>query len=462
MLSLNKPFSNVGLKEECQSRLDRAGSITRTTTFNSKAPMLSLLAIQYSFNPLVCLCKILRLALSVASIKALMKRKLLLTLLIFSMLSATRSVAQPGLSPDKTDLIEILVKVLHLSTKPKPSGKNKISFSVIPTTSSNGGKTIFVSAINAAFIIGNNDSTNFSSVFFLPYTNFSDNIGFGIKQNLFTNHNTWNLPGEMRISRIAQFTYGLGSNTTEKDKVDLNYTNFRVYLNANRKLSQGYFAGFGLDYDNYYDINSTASPTGSNAFTNHGIGTGTSSSVVGVNFNLLHDNRKNSINPNGGWYSAMIYRVNPSAINFSEWASIYLDLRKYFRLNSQMRKIIAVSGFYWGTDGNVPYLNLPGTQLEFTGRSGRGYALGRFRGKAMMYLEGEYRFDISRNGLWGGVIFTNLQSFSNTGGEFTSINPAAGVGARIKFNKESETNLTLDFGFGQNSFSFNIGLGEFF
>ena len=81
----------------------------------------------------------------------------------------------------------------------------------------------------------------------------------------------------------------------------------------------------------------------------------------------------------------------------------------------------------------------------------------------MLYVEGEYRFDISRNGLFGGVAFLNFQSISEpTTGRFEYINPAIGFGGRIKFNKEADTNLGIDFGFGANSFSLSIVLGEWF
>jgi hypothetical protein len=378
------------------------------------------------------------------------------------LLHKSLAFAQPSPNHPTTDLIEIAIRAFHISIKEKPPGEKRISFSIIPATESAGGKRVFVSAINAAFILGHQDSTNLSSIFFLPYTNFSDNLGFGIKQNLFTGGNVWNLPGEIRISKIFQYTYGLGSNSSIEDRVNLNYNNFRIYFNANRNISSGYFAGAGIDYDSYYNISSTTTAIG-NLFEKYSTGTGGSSATMGLNFNVLHDNRKNQINPSNGWYAALIYRINPLRSTDEKWTSIYADIRRYFRLNSTQRKIIAVSGFYWGADGAVPYLNLPGTQLEFTGRSGRGYSWGRFRGKQMLYFESEYRFDISRNGLFGAVVFANAQSLSEElTNEFRAINLAAGFGARIKFNKESDTNLTLDFGFGKDSFGFYIGLGEFF
>ena len=80
----------------------------------------------------------------------------------------------------QTDLIEVTIKALHLTFKEKPPGKKRVSFSFIPvSTTSSGGNKIFVSSINAAFILGPEDSTNVSSIYFLPYTDFSENIGFG-------------------------------------------------------------------------------------------------------------------------------------------------------------------------------------------------------------------------------------------------------------------------------------------
>src|SRR5690606_21012925 len=101
--------------------------------------------------------------------------------------------------------------------------------------------------------------------------------------------------------------------------------------------------------------------------------------------------------------------------------------------------------------------------MEFGSRSGRGYSIGRYRGKQMLYGESEYRFDITANGLWGGVVFANVQSFTEMESErFEYLKIGAGAGLRLKFDKKSATNVTLDFGFGKDSFSVRVNLGEFF
>jgi hypothetical protein len=96
--------------------------------------------------------------------------------------------------------------------------------------------------------------------------------------------------------------------------------------------------------------------------------------------------------------------------------------------------------------------------------SGSGYAEGRFRGINMVYTEAEYRYRIMKNGFLGGVFFINSASFIEPlSNKFEKINTSMGLGLRIKVNKLSNTNLTIDYGFGQNgSKGFAFGLNEIF
>ena len=81
----------------------------------------------------------------------------------------------------------------------------------------------------------------------------------------------------------------------------------------------------------------------------------------------------------------------------------------------------------------------------------------------MLYGEGEWRVDLSRDGFWGGVVFANVQSYAEpAGGNFAYLLPAGGVGLRVKFNKRNNMNLTMDIGLGKNSFNWHLNLGEFF
>jgi hypothetical protein len=123
--------------------------------------------------------------------------------------------------------------------------------------------------------------------------------------------------------------------------------------------------------------------------------------------------------------------------------------------------------------GQLPYLGLPAIGWDARNRSGRGYVQGRFRGTAEAYAEAEYRFRITENGLLGGVVFANVQTFStapvsylgyfNQGENlFQNLRPAGGIGLRFMMNRQSRTNITLDFTVAEKTFGLYFGAGEAF
>jgi hypothetical protein len=97
----------------------------------------------------------------------------------------------------------------------------------------------------------------------------------------------------------------------------------------------------------------------------------------------------------------------------------------------------------------VPYLALPSVGWDTYNRSGRGYVQGRYRGLDMVYVEAEYRFPISDNGMWGGVAFVNSTFASSYALRlFEKSAPGLGVGLRMKMDKRARVNLTVDYGLG--------------
>jgi hypothetical protein len=124
--------------------------------------------------------------------------------------------------------------------------------------------------------------------------------------------------------------------------------------------------------------------------------------------------------------------------------------------------------WYWGSyllNGKLPYLELPGTGSDATGRLGRGYTIGRFKGTSFAYSEAEYRFPILANKLISGVVYANAQSASNsrTIKLMEYIEPGGGVGLRLLFNKYTRSNLCIDYGVGKyGSKGIFLGLNEVF
>ena len=118
------------------------------------------------------------------------------------------------------------------------------------------------------------------------------------------------------------------------------------------------------------------------------------------------------------------------------------------------------------TGGNVPYLSLPAIGYDQRGRSGRGYAAGRFRGESLIYLESEYRFPISPcGGILGGVLFVNGTTTTNKASDvklFNYIRAGYGAGIRIMVDKSTRTNLGIDFGIGAHTTGIYLNASETF
>ncbi len=127
------------------------------------------------------------------------------------------------------------------------------------------------------------------------------------------------------------------------------------------------------------------------------------------------------------------------------------DARYYLGLSSRNPRHVLAFWSYGSflLNGKVPYLALPSIGWDTYNRSGRGFIQGRYRGLSMVYNEAEYRFPISKNGLFGGVVYVNATTASNyTKGLFNKTAFGRGAGVRMQLDKRARTNLTVDIGLG--------------
>lgn len=286
-----------------------------------------------------------------------------------------------------------------------------------------------------------------------------------VQTSFWTKGNDLNFVGDYRYYQYPQETYGLGSNG-KIDNVDpMNFSFVRFYEFALKHISGNWYAGIGYMLDGHWNIsdkgNENGTPSDYRAY-----GATTHSLSSGPGFNVLHDSRDNSINPASGWYGSLIYRTALAGMgSTSTYTSLILDLRKYYKFPASSDNILAFWSYNWIIlNGQPPYLDLPATSWDTNSATGRGYIQGRFRGAQMVYLESEYRYKITRNGLLGGVVFVNAESLSAAPGtKLQGIQPAFGPGLRIKLNKVSKTNVAIDYGFGrQGSNGLFIDVAEIF
>jgi len=414
---------------------------------------------------------------------ARMKTGLFLT--IFLLLFYTDGVAQHyppahgGNSVDSTSkkLSQYDIVDLYRQIVGKPSRgafdsskikKNKIYTSFIPAIGYTVQTTFTaVATVNLSFYLDDRKNSNISTIYGSANFSLLKQIVIPVITNIWSKNNDFDFLGDYRYYVYPSTTYGLGGHTTLADADPIDYKYIRFYQVVARELFPDFLAGIGYNLDYHYAIRETnVKPGEVTDFEEYDGGKIAGTTVSsGLSFNLLYDTRRNSNNPQGGWYANVSFRPNLIYLGSDDnWQSLYIEFRKYIKFPQNSHNVLAFWNFNWFTFGHTPYLDLPATAWETYANSARGYVQDRFKSPSMLYLESEYRFQILDNGFMGGVVFANAQSPSNwPGNTFNTIYPGVGAGLRFKINKFSNTNACIDYGVGLNgSRAFYLNLGEVF
>ncbi len=319
---------------------------------------------------------------------------------------------------------------------------------------------------NFAFYTSEHSQANLSSVLTsVTYSQYKQII-FPIQANIWTKGNKYNIQTDWRYLKYPSLTYGLGGNTSADSGYNIDYGYLRLHQAILRTVAKDVYLGIGYDFDYFWNIVEVDPPPGKPTdFERYGLTK--TEKASGISLHFLFDDRRNPINPANGNYFSVIYRPNFTWLGSDNaWQSLLFDLRKYITFPGSTHNVLALWSYDWLTvgNGNPPYLLLPSTGWDAYSNTARGYIQGRYRSKNMLYLESEYRFGITNNGLLGGVVFANAQSFSEpTTNRYTYIAPGYGGGIRISLNKFSRTNLCVDYGWGiHGSGGFFVNLGEVF
>ena len=363
------------------------------------------------------------------------------------------------------DLFEVIGS---LSGK-KPSAKSdsitsKPSVTVLPAL----GYTLvsrFAVGLSGNAVFKTGPASRISTV--IANTSYTQNKQFTlpVQTNIWTKDNNFNFIGDYRFYKYPQSTFGLGSNSNFKDEDPMVYSYFQFYETALRHITGNLYMGLGYILDNHWNVSEKGNLDGGvSDYARYG--KSTHSIASGLTFNILFDSRDNAINSSKGTFLSLQYRDNYSFLGSNTaYRSLILDLRRYYRFPEGSHNILALWSYDWLIlNGTPAYLDLPSTQWDANSATGRGYIQGRFRGAQMIYGEAEYRYRLTNDGLLGGVVFLNLESFSaSPGTRLQAVQPGYGPGVRVKINKLSNTNVTIDYGFGrEGSKGLFIDIGEAF
>ena len=363
------------------------------------------------------------------------------------------------------DLGDVIHKVFHTKSKPQiDSITSKPQISVVPAI----GYTLvtsFAVVVSGNIAFRNGPESRISTI--VASASYTEKKQFimPVQTSFWTKDNGYEFVGNYSYLKYPQSTYGLGSNSNFAEEDPMDYSLIQLYETILRHVGGNFYAGIGFDFDDHWDVSEKGNPDGTvSDYAKYGEKARTISSGFTLNGQL--DSRDNAINPSKGAYIAIQLRSADKTFGSTKnWQSLIVDVRKYINFPDGSNNTLALWSYNWLiVGGKPPYLDLPATGWDANFATGRGYIQGRFRGNDMLYGEAEYRYRITADGVLGGTVFLNGESFNaEHGTSMQSIQPGYGPGLRIKLNKVSNTNISINYGFGnQGSKGLFISVGEAF
>ncbi|SHG26375.1 BamA/TamA family outer membrane protein [Flavobacterium defluvii] len=387
-----------------------------------------------------------------------------------------------AICPPKTILEIFKKRDSALVVKP---AKNNF-FLVIPAIGSQPATGFFFGAVAQYTFKGKQESDKYSVANLgITYTVKKQWL-INVKNNILLKNNRIFLSGDYRFYIFSQPNYGLGTDIIppKRDQdsnfsIDslaqaMDYNYFKFHQTASFEIRKNFYFGGGINIDWYTNIKDKELDIENGNFTyhynysqEHGFDD-LEYFLTGVSLNLVYDSRDNQVNSSHGWFANINYRFNPVLFHNQKYSNVlYAEYRNFIPLSQKNDRYILGIWAYgqFITRGEVPYLNLPAIGWDQRSRSGEGYTQGLFRGNGLVYLSTEFRFPITCNQIFSGVVFTNFVTASNKDNDlalFHSIQPAAGLGLRILIDKKTRTNLVVDNAWGNNSKGFYLNAGETF
>ena len=294
-----------------------------------------------------------------------------------------------------------------------------------------------------------------SSTFFMDiiYTQKKQFI-FEIAPDLYLSKGKFHLVGYMGFKKYAEQFYGLGPKTTKDMEENYRYRSIKLKFSLHNRIGPSFYVGLQYDLEN-----SKITKVEPGGILDSGDIVGNEGGTIsGLGILLVQDNRDNIFFPKKGTLLQACVSLFSNAFgsdyNFRKYT---FDLRQYVTVFS--KHVLAFQQSVNVTTGNVPFqwLSMLGGPWAM-----RGYIQGRFRDKHLIFLQMEYRaplfWRLSAAGFGGyGNVAEKLKRFKLNDFKFTG-----GLGIRYQVNRESGTNVRLDFGFAKGSFGVYAMINEAF
>ena len=280
------------------------------------------------------------------------------------------------------------------------------------------------------------------------------------------NHSLW--LADYRLLHYPQQTYGLGSNASINDATAMNYDFLRLHQSYYHRVGPAghLYVGGGYFLDRHWaivSVDNNGQPLSEISGYRRGVaGSSTSSGLVA---SVLRDTRANQLRPAPTEsYLFLALRANLRALGSgANYRFFQFDARRYLRGGGTGNVLAFWLYGDFALGQAAPYLDLPATGWDTYSVTGRGYIQGRFRGTGLLYGEAEYRFNLTRSRVLGGVLFANGETARDPRTGYGRVAPAVGTGLRLCLSKKVGNYLAVDYAFGiQGSQGVFFNLGDVF
>lgn len=363
------------------------------------------------------------------------------------------SVALPTSTVPRRDLMDVLHGILGRRIESEVvEHRPGLSFSLLPSAGYNPAYgTYFGASVAIGGWLGDPKTTTISSGSAGVTYSTTEQLTVQFKSDFFTPHNKLDFKSDWRYLDTSQPTYGLGPVEAADSSYPMDFVMWRFFETAYLRVHQSsFYVGLGYHFSRYQEIVDHRADQGEiTPFVAYELGNPDQTTSSGLSANVLYETRDNPINATKGTYWNASLRCFAEGLGGDDtWQQLWSDLRVYPHWPRDGRNVLGLWSSLWLTFGHAPYLDLPAIGWDTYGRSGRGYVQGRLRGESQIYNEVEYRVPLTRDELLGAVGFFSLTATTAGGSAFNRADPGGGVGLRLKFNKRTATNLTIDMAWG--------------
>ena len=246
--------------------------------------------------------------------------------------------------------------------------------------------------------------------------------------------------------------YGNGDTTSLGDAIECRNLIFKEWVSGRTRISGPWKALSYLVFDQ-----TTVSPYSDKALPDTLAGYRGGDEVV-ASLTLAHDTRDHQTNPWYGHYISVGAQAAPALLPHGHsFQKVVFDARGY--VSPVRRHILAGRLLCQQAFGEVPFYYLP----EFGGDTlGRGYLPFRFRDRASVIGQLEYRFPV-----WSwlsGVVFADFGQFQPAISKFSlgGFHPSVGFGPRFIFGPNESSMVGIDVGFTPEGWNLVLHSGQVF